>query len=169
MRSVISLINYLFFWLLLSLCNFAQASELSTDNNLPVIPLASDFHSDMLDQQKSKRVILLYVSAPHCAFCKKLEKEIIFPLLKSGEYKDKIILRKIDWHGTDSIFDFNGLSVKPSQFLEQYKIRITPTFIFLGANGKELHKRLLGYRGGEFYWYYFDAAIDKSNLRLDAR
>jgi thioredoxin-related protein len=154
--------------LLLSLCSFAQASEPSIDNNFPVIPFAADFHSDMLDQQNSKRVILLYVSAPHCAFCKKLEKEIIYPLLKSGEYKNKIILRKINWRGNDDILNFNGESLKPSQLLEQYQIRITPTLLFLGANGKELHKRLLGYRGGEFYWYYFDAAIGKSNLRLDA-
>ena len=168
MRSIISLISYLFFWLSLSLYNFVQASELSIDNNLPVIPLASDFQADGLEQQISKRVILLYVSAPHCAFCKKLEKEIIFPLLKSGEYKDKIILRKIDWHGSENILDFNGESIKPSRFLEQYQIRITPTLLFFGANGKEIHKRLLGYRGGEFYWYYFDAAINKSNLGFDA-
>ncbi len=167
MRPMMSLIRYLFFWLLL-LCNFAKASEPSTGYNFPVIPLASDFQSDRLDQQDSKRVILLYVSAPRCAFCKKLEKEIIFPLLKSGEYKDKIILRKIDWHGNEKILDFNGEAIKPSQLLEQYQIRITPTLLFLGANGKELHKRLLGYRGGEFYWYYFDAAINKSNLRLDS-
>ena len=168
MLLIISFINHLFFCLLLSLFSFAQASEPSKDNDVPVIPLASDFQTDSLEQQISKRVILLYVSSPHCAFCKKLEKEIIFPLLKSGEYKDKIILRKIDWHGYKNILDFNGQSIKPSKFLDQYQTRITPTLLFLGANGKEMHKRLLGYRGGEFYWYYFDAAIDKSNLRLDA-
>ena len=169
MRSIVTLISCLFFCLILSSSKISLASETSLDNNLPVIPLASDFHSDMLDQQSTNRVILLYVSAPHCAFCKKLEKEIIFPLLKSGEYKDRIILRKIDWHGENNILDFYGQSIIPSQFLEQYQIRITPTLLFLGANGKETHKRLLGYRGGEFYWYYFDAAINKSNMTLDSR
>jgi len=134
--------------------------------NFVDIPRALNFQSDSVEQRITGRIILLYVSAPDCVYCKKLEKEIIFPLLRSGDYADKIILRKIEWHGSRSLTDFAGESTKEQDFLIPYDIKATPTLLFLGADGVELHQPLLGYRGGQFYWYYFDAAIKQSNLNL---
>ena len=153
--------------IILSTCHISFATVPSIDNQSLIIPLASNFQVDARQQLQNKRVIMLYVSAPHCAYCKKLEKEIIFPLLKSREYDNKIMLRKIEWHGDREIVDFDGHILKSSQFLARYKVKVTPTLIFLGENGEEIHRPLLGYRGGEFYWYYFDAAIEKSNRWLN--
>ncbi len=149
---------------LLSICigllvsSFAKASE--------TIPLTIDLSEDGKIQQQTNRIILLYVSAPHCAFCKKLEKEVLFPLIRSGEYQDKIILRKIDWTSSISIKNFSGKSMNPKAFLKNYNIQITPTLLFLDTNGNQVIDKLLGYRGGEFFWYYFDVAIEKANKRL---
>ena len=38
--------------------------------------------------------------------------------------------------------------------------------LFLNSKGEQINQRLLGYRGGEFYWYYLDVAIDKANRYL---
>jgi thioredoxin-related protein len=141
--------------------SFARASE--------AIPLAINLAEDGKVQQHTNRSILLYVSAPHCVFCKKLEKEVLFPLIRSGEYQDKIILRKIDWTSSTPIKNFSGNSMIPKAFLKDYNIQITPTLLFLDANGNQIIERLLGYRGGEFFWYYFDVAIEKANKRLAKR
>jgi len=130
------------------------------------IALAKNLAEDGKIQQQSNRTILLYVSAPDCAFCKKLEKEVLFPLIFSGEYLDRIILREIDWTSSIPIKDFSGEMVLPKTFLNQYNIQITPTLLFLDATGNPLVDRLLGYRGGEFYWYYLDMAIKKANMLL---
>jgi len=135
-------------------------------NAKALIPLLSDLSVDAKHQQKTNRVIMLYVSAPHCAFCKKLEKEIFDPLLYSGEYDDRIILRKVDWHSSSMIKNFDGIKQLPQDFLKAYEIKITPTLLFLDSTGRQILKPLLGYRGGEFYWFYFDAAINKANNRL---
>ncbi len=132
------------------------------------IPLAANLQSDGKLQQKTGKVILLYVSAPHCAFCKRLEKEVLLPLIHSGEYQNKIILRKINWRSDTPVIDFKGVSKRPSEILKPYGIQITPTLLFLDANGRPVIERLLGYRGGEFYWYYFDVAIDKANKLIAA-
>lgn len=154
------MIRFFLFWVFLGTVVFNQADAAE------VIPTAENLYEDGNNQSQTKRVILLYVSAPHCAFCKKLEKEVLMPLLHSGEYQDKIILRKIDWTSSTPIKDFSGKELIPAALLEQYNIQITPTLLFLDADGNQLIERLLGYRGGEFFWYYFDVAISKANKRL---
>lgn len=138
--------------------NYGNATE--------AIPVAKNLVDDGKIQLQTGRIILLYVYAPNCAYCKKLEKEVFFPLIRSGEYQDKIVLRKINWTSSTPIRDFSGGEILPSKFLEQYNIQITPTLLFLDAKGNQVIERILGYRGGEFFWYYFDVAINKANKRL---
>lgn len=131
-----------------------------------VIPIATNLKADGRQQQSSKKVILAYVSASYCAFCKKLEKEVLVPAIRSGDYQNKIILRKIDLHGQQPIINFEGQETTPSQFLKKYDIKMTPTLLFLDNQGQQLEEKLIGYQGGEFYWYYLDAAIRKANKQL---
>jgi len=162
------------FVLLLTLMSTGIGSTVGLSKNVSsdqksnaIIPKALNFQSDLSKQQLTGRIILLYVSAPDCVFCKKLEKEVLLPLLRSGDYADKIILRKIEWHGEQNIIDFDGAPIKERDFMSRYNIQATPTLLFLGANGTQYHQPLLGYRGGQFYWYYFDAAIKQSNRNLE--
>lgn len=141
-----------------------KADEITTNNRLDKIPLAVNLFSDGQQQQINGKVILLYVSAPHCPFCKKLEKEILNPLIKSGEYREKLILRKINWNSKSQIINFFGEKQRPRDLLKKYNIRITPTLLFLDSEGNQVSQQLLGYRGGEFYWFYFDSGIRKANI-----
>ena len=142
--------------------SFAQTSFVQ---NLQ-IPIVFNLQQDGIIQNQSKKVILLYVSAPLCAFCKNLEKDVLVPLIHSGEYEDKIILRKINWRAIEEVVDFDGIKKSPAEILKRYDIKITPTLLFLNSKGEQINQRLLGYRGGEFYWYYLDVAIDKANRYL---
>jgi len=33
----------------------------------------------------------------------------------------------------------------------------------LNKKGQQIHEPFVGYQDNEFYWYYFDVALDKSN------
>ena len=136
-------------------------------NSVELIPVVKNLSEDGKIQLQTNRIILLYVSAPTCAFCKNLEKKVISPLIRSGKYLDEIILRKIDRTSSIPIKDFSGNEMIPSVFLKRYDIQITPTLLFLDAKGSQVIEPLLGYRGGEFFWYYFDIAINKANKRLE--
>ena len=151
-------------FLILTILSSNAFSSVAQDN---IIPPAKNLQLDGKNQLINKKVILLYVSAPHCAFCKKLEKEVLYPLIHSGEYESKIVLRKLNWRAKGLVVDFDGIKRPPSKILERYHIKITPTLLFLDSNGKQVNQKLLGYRGGEFYWYYFDVAIDKANKNLN--
>jgi hypothetical protein len=42
----------------------------------------------------------------------------------------------------------------------------TPTLLFLDSGGEELTQRLVGYHSEDFYWYYFDEAIENAKNKL---
>lgn len=117
-------------------------------------------------KKKQSKVIILYVSSPFCRFCKKLEKEILIPLLKSGDYRDKALLRKFIIDSKQPIINFNKQSQSPKSLMREYNVTITPTLLFLDKNGNQLSESIVGYSNDEFYWYYLDMAIEKSNHQL---
>ncbi|PHS15656.1 MAG: hypothetical protein COA86_13315 [Kangiella sp.] len=116
--------------------------------------------------QKQKKVIILYVSSPFCPYCKKLEEEILTPMLKSGDYTDKALLRKFTIDSKQSITNFQGKSQYPKSLMNQYQVKVTPTLLFLDAKGNQLSEAIIGYSNDEFFWYYLDMAIEKSNQQL---
>ena len=128
----------------------------------------SNLQTDGDYQKQNNAVILLYVSAPECPYCKKLEKEVLTPLTKSNDYTDKVILREITWRSSESIINFKGQADTPRNLLKSYDIKVTPTLLFLDAYGKELSPSIVGYSSNEFFWYYLDAAIRKSNIKLES-
>jgi len=131
------------------------------------ITKATELFADGNQSKANKSVIILYVSAPDCPFCKKLEKEVLFPFLKSGDYKDKAILRKISWRSSEPIINFKDEPSTPIHFLKSYDLKITPTLLFLDSDGNEVFDRIIGYSGNEFFWYYLDVAIEKANSKIN--
>jgi len=131
------------------------------------LPDIQNFKNDAEKSALNKQPIFLYVSAVGCPYCKRLEKDILGPMLKSGEYHNRLILRKILWEGTDTLYDYAGKEILPDEFLLKYNIMATPTILFLDNNGNEIAKRITGYRTPDLYWYYLDTSVEKAVAVLE--
>ncbi len=143
------------FLLLLTLCSFnvIAAGTIQDVNNL---------QQDGKLSAMNKQPIFLYVAATDCPYCRRLEKDILKPMLKSGEYQSRLVMRKILWEGTNILKDFNGNEILPESFLLKYNIMATPTILFLDRHGNEIANRITGYRSADLYWYYLDTSVDKA-------
>jgi len=119
------------FLLIIAIINVAISQSLSAAS----LPDIQNFKKDAQISEKNQRPFFLYVSAIGCPYCRRLEKDILGPMLKSGEYENRLILRKILWEGTDTLFDYNGKEMLPDEFLLKYNIMATPTILFLDKNG----------------------------------
>jgi len=128
------------------------------------VPGAENLMQDAKLRDESGMAIMVYVSAPDCPYCVRLEEEVILPLLRSGDYSRKLILRNINWDSSLPVIDFDGIAKEPSDLLLKYNIIATPTLLFLNSDGTEASKRLTGYQGDDFFWYYLDRAIERSLL-----
>ncbi|MBQ0720083.1 MAG: thioredoxin fold domain-containing protein [Gammaproteobacteria bacterium] len=150
---------------LLSFLSLALASNVALAIEVSM-PLASNLEADSKIVAGTKTVIILYFSAPDCVYCMKLEKAVLEPMLRSGDYDEQVLLRKIDWRSAGQVNDFSGRRVSLNTLADHYEVKVTPTLVFVDAGGREVAPRILGFRSADFFWYYLDQRIDLSGLQI---
>lgn len=124
---------------------------------------AYDFHSLQQEMQDKKLPLLLAFRADYCGFCKQLETEYLEPMIRSGQYDSRILIRRFSMGSEHTITDFNGEKIDADEFAYRRSASLTPTLVFLDAEGKEVAERLLGYNSPDFYGAYLENAIDTAH------
>lgn len=122
--------------------------------------------SDITEMHKP---LVLYVAHTTCPYCKRLEKEIMPAVLNTEDYQNKIILQKLVWNSARPVIWANREEIVPDDLVSRYKVRATPTLLFVDEQGNEIAKRIEGYRGADFYWVYLDRAIKEARTALMER
>lgn len=106
--------------------------------------------------------LLVMFSAEHCEYCERLKEDFLGPMLKSGDYTDKVIIRQLKIDRVADIRDFQGKRVEAGEFAERYDVEVTPTVMLFDAHGRILTRRLVGLTNPYFYGGDLDRAIDRA-------
>jgi thioredoxin-related protein len=124
------------------------------------VPVATDLLADGEISRTSRLPILLAFLANHCSYCGDLEEGFLEPMLLSGDYSDKIVIRKLVLDNGSWLIDFNGNKVSATGLASRYRVYVTPTLLFVDALGKELARRMVGFNTPEMYGGYLDQCIE---------
>lgn len=146
----------------------AGAAPAASGADAVEIPHAQDLRSDARDAQARGLPILLVFASETCSYCIQVEEDYLRPLLKSGEYADRILIRKLLIRDTRMLTDFDGGSVEAGEFARRYRVDLVPTLVFVDAQGRELSERLVGLGTADFYWGYLSQGIDTALAQLRA-
>ena len=135
------------------------------DEELPAVTIerVSDFDNLKHQARNHGKVILLEISAPYCRYCRILEEEILKPMIRSGDYTEQVLIRRLDID-IDSILDNEKQATE--NLARRYGIWITPTLLFLDGHGNEVSKRILGVNSLDYYGAYVDAALEEGYHKL---
>ncbi len=114
--------------------------------------------------QDKRQPILLFFSAEHCPYCNIVEEEFLKPMLRSGDYVDKVLIRKTDIDDFEQHPGFDRKLISGSELAVQRHVFVTPTLLFLDPQGEEIVERMVGITTVDFYGGYLDDAIDKAHL-----
>ena len=135
--------------------------------NAPVeVPLGEDLRADGEQSAHHDRPIVLVFSARNCSYCEVLESSILRPSLLGGHYDGQVIMRKLMLDSRLPVRDFDGQHRAPSELSRRYQVHVTPTVLFVDAQGQELAPRLVGINTVELYGGYLDAAIEEARRKL---
>lgn len=133
------------------------------------VPQTTDLAADGRLAAERQLPILLVFSAHHCGYCELLEEEILKPMLLSGDYEDKVLIRKVILDGVGTLHNFDGQAVEAGSFATYRDVYVTPTILFVDARGRELAPRLVGINTVEMFAGLVDAAIEQARDKLNAR
>jgi thioredoxin-related protein len=115
-----------------------------------------------------KRVpILLLVSQDHCEFCELMKQEVIHPMLLSGEYSDKVLIRELLIDPGEKVIDFTGQQQAAHAFSGSYQVWVTPTLLFLDPQGQETAERILGINTVDYLLFYVEEAIESASNSMN--
>lgn len=121
-----------------------------------------NYQAEALEMNKSKLPMLLTFVADYCPYCETVKEEFLKPMLRSGDYGDRVVMRQLDITSGEEIVLVNGKKQYASDFAEEHKVIVTPTVLFLDAEGKELNERLVGITTVDYYGGFLDEGINAS-------
>lgn len=155
----------LLIFLMLSLT--VSAGEYS-EQELPFVEIktADDFVALGHQSRDQGKVIMLEMSASYCGYCRTLEEEIIKPMLRSGDYAKNVLIRKLEIDSHHPVKGPQGEKTNPAELASRYDVFVTPTLIFLDADGKEVSERILGVNSLDYYGYYVDQSLDQGHRSI---
>jgi len=133
------------------------------------VPVSADLAADGRAARATGRALVLVFASSDCGYCTVLEEEILKPMLRSGDYDHRIVLRKVMLDAGETVVDFTGETVETEAVADRYGIFVTPTVLFVDGEGTELAGRLIGINTVELYGGYMDAAIEQAVARIRAR
>ena len=115
----------------------------------------TDSLATSLDQAlQLKQPLVVMVSLPGCPFCKVVRENYLHPLLSSG-----LQVVQIDMRDMRSLADFDGASLTQDAWIRKQNIKLAPTVMFFGAQGREVASRLKGAYLPDFYGAYLDEQL----------
>ena len=132
------------------------------------VPVTTNLQADAQLAAERRIPLMLVVAADYCSFCKLLSEEFLKPMLLSGDYTDKVLIRELRIDDDDAIRDFDGSRIAPDALALRYRASLTPTLLFLDAQGREVARRLVGVGTLDFYGEEIDQTILRARQRIRA-
>ena len=130
------------------------------------VPIARNLQADGQLAHNRQLPILLAFSAIECSYCELLEEEFLQPMLLGGEYRDKIIMRKLVLDNGSRLADFSGKPIDATSLSDRYRVYVTPTILFVDEKGTELAERMVGINTPELFGGYLDDCIETALLMI---
>lgn len=141
-------------------------SSLLIAGNEVSVPMADNLHKDTITAVEKKIPVLLVFSAEDCPFCVTVEEEFLKPMMISGDYTDRIMIRKVMLDGHPDAVSFDGEELDVSLMAAQYTVFATPTLVFVDNQGNEIAERLIGVNTLDYYGAYLDKSIDQAKNKM---
>ena len=132
----------------------------------PELPRINDARNEARLAQQKKLPILIMFGTEGCPFCQLLKEDFLIPMIISGDYINKVILREEYVAADIYLIDFAGKKVSSSEFARRYGVSMYPTTVLVDHTGEPLVGKIIGVTTPSLFGGTLDDAIDKALLRL---
>ena len=140
---------------------------LAEENSIrPKLPQIQDLRNTAQLSQTKNLPILIMFGTDECPYCERLREEFLVPMIISGDYVSKVILREVHIGYNSSLIDFSGKKMSTRQLARQYGVKLFPTTIFIDSYGTPLVESIIGITTPSLFGGTLDDQIDKALVLL---
>jgi thioredoxin-related protein len=105
--------------------------------------------------------LIVLVSLEGCVHCERVRRSNLLPRLALGQAMVQVNLRS-----HEALQDGQGRSTTHDALAREWKIKVTPTLLFLGPGGRELAERMAGAYQPDFYDAYLEDRLSRARQSL---
>jgi thioredoxin-related protein len=118
------------------------------------LPSTESLAASLDAAMRAKQPLVVMVSLQGCPFCKVVRENYLHPLLVSGLY-----VVQVDMRDNRGLLDFDGTALTQDAWVRKQGVKLAPTVLFFGAQGREVATRLKGAYLPDFYGAYLDEQL----------
>lgn len=118
------------------------------------LPSTTSLPEALAKALQGKQPLVVMVSLHGCPFCKVVRESYLRPLFEVG-----LPVVQIDMREVRTLVDIDGNTVSQDAWVKKRGIKLAPTVLFLGAQGREVAERLKGAYLPDFYGAYLDEQL----------
>ena len=118
------------------------------------LPSTESLAASLDAAMRAKQPLVVMVSLQGCPFCKVVRENYLHPLLLSGLY-----VVQVDMRDNRNLLDFDGTALTQDAWVRKQGVKLAPTVLFFGAQGREVATRLKGAYLPDFYGAYLDEQL----------
>lgn len=130
------------------------------------VPPVDDLAVEGRHARETGLPLLILFYAEDCGYCRVVEDDFLEPMIISGDYTDRVLIRRLRLDSLRPIGDFDGSRVPPDEVATRYGVRVTPTLVFVDADGRRLAENLVGLMTMDYYGGYIDERIADARGQL---
>jgi hypothetical protein len=125
------------------------------------LPVPGSLRAELEAALGRRRALVVLASTEGCPWCKLVRQSYLAPLRAEGQP-----VVEIDIRGRRAVLDFGGAPRTQAEFAAALRLRIAPTVLFIGPDGREVAPRLTGVPLPDFYGAYLQERLDAANRAL---
>lgn len=125
------------------------------------LPAAASLRQEIAAALQQRKALVVMVSLDGCPFCRVARESYLQLLLRDGQP-----LVQVDMSSSRALVDVLGRATTHGAQVAAWKVRVAPTVLFLGADGREVAPRLEGAGIPDFYGAYLDERVATANRRV---
>jgi hypothetical protein len=122
---------------------------------LKEIPASQSLQAEISTALKKASPLLVFISLDNCLFCKIARENYLLPLMN----EQAIPVVQVNFRYLLPATDARGHVTTQDQLVRAWGVKVAPTVLFLGQDGKELAPRLTGGSNSDFYGAYLEERI----------
>jgi len=144
-----------------ALCVGIVSAQTKLKNKTFNIQISTNLYQDAQLARKKGVPLVVMFSQQGCIYCTIVREDFLKPMLISGEYKNKALIREMKIDSFEEVRNFDGKMIPVDELATFYRAYLTPTVIVFDSTGKP-HHRILGLVNEHYYSSDLDAGIEKA-------
>lgn len=128
------------------------------------LPAARDLPAEAHAAAEGGFPLVLMFSRAECGWCAQVRRLHLEPI--AARLEGAVPVRQVDIDRNRPLVDFAGRATNHRAYARSIGVKLVPTVVFLGPDGRPVAEPIVGAVGADFYGAYLERGLEEGRRRV---